>query len=45
VTFEVTLSPRGLDAPPPDVIRHVHVHRAKQLVERTREQAAFEDMF
>ncbi len=44
VIFEVTLSPRG-DAPAPDIIRHVHVSRAKQFVERTRDQAAFEDMF
>src|SRR5262249_28340951 len=45
VIFEVTLSPRGMDAPSPDVIRLVHASRAKQLVERTRDQAAFEDMF
>ena len=44
VIFEVTLSPRG-DALAPDIIRHVHVTRAKQFVERTRDQAAFEDMF
>jgi hypothetical protein len=44
VVFEVTLSPRGETAAP-DIVRHVHVPRAKQFVERTRDQAAFEDMF
>jgi hypothetical protein len=44
VGFEVTLSPRGETAVP-DIVRHVHVFRAKQFVERTRDQAAFEDMF
>jgi len=46
VIFEVTLSPRFSDTQsPPDIVRHVHVPRAKQFVERTRDQAAFEDMF
>jgi len=46
VIFEVTLSPRGTEGPTvPDIVRHVHVSRAKQFVERTRDQAAFEDMF
>ena len=46
VIFEVTLSPRGADASSGlDVVRHIHVLRAKQFVERTRDQAAFEDMF
>jgi hypothetical protein len=43
--FEVTLSPRSADAPAPDVVRHVPVARARQFVERTQGQAAFEDMF
>lgn len=46
VIFEVTLSPRGSDAATaPDIVRHIHVSRSKQFVEKTREQAAFEDMF
>jgi hypothetical protein len=44
VVFEVTLSPRGETAAP-DIVRHVQVSRAKQFVERTRDQSAFEDMF
>lgn len=46
VVFEVTLSPRGTDAPAaPDLVRHMPVTRARQFVERTKDQAAFEDMF
>jgi hypothetical protein len=46
VIFEVTLSPRGADAATAaDIVRHVPVARAKQFVEKTRDQAAFEDMF
>lgn len=45
VVFEVTLSPRGTDVPAPDLVRHMPVARAKQFVERTKDQAAFEDMF
>ena len=45
VIFEVTLSPRGSDAATAaDIVRHVPVARAKQFVERTRDQAAFEDI-
>jgi hypothetical protein len=44
VIFEVTLTPRG-DSTALDIVRHVHVPRVKQFVERTRDQAAFEDMF
>jgi hypothetical protein len=43
--LEVTLSPRGADTPAPDMIRHVPVARVRQFVERTKDQAAFEDMF
>ncbi|MBP3955361.1 hypothetical protein J8F10_08720 [Gemmata sp. G18] len=45
LVFEVTLSPRSGDSPAPDVIRHMQVARARQFVERTQDQAAFEDMF
>lgn len=45
LVFEVTLSPRSGDSPDPDVIRHMQVARARQFVERTKDQAAFEDMF
>lgn len=45
LVFEVTLSPGGRDSPLPDVIRHVPVARARQFVERTQDQAAFEEMF
>lgn len=45
VVFEVTLTPRGTDVPLPDLVRHLQVARARQFVERTRDQAAFEDMF
>jgi len=44
VIFEVTLSPRG-EHGTPDIVRHVPVVRAKQFVERTREQTDFEGMF
>jgi hypothetical protein len=46
VVLEVTLSARGGDVPTaPDLVRHVQVPRARQFVERTEDQAAFEDMF
>jgi hypothetical protein len=45
IVFEVTLSPRGADVPTPDLVRHVTIPRARQLLERTKDQAAFEDMF
>ncbi len=45
VVFEVTLSPRGTDVPAPDLVRHMNVPRARQFVERTQDQASFEDMF
>lgn len=45
VVFEVTLSPRGADVPTPDLVRHMPVPRARQFVEKTKDQAAFEDMF
>jgi hypothetical protein len=46
VVLEVTLSARGTNVPnAPDLTRHVHVARARQFVERTEDQAAFEDMF
>lgn len=46
VVFEVTLSPRGSDATTvPDIVRHIHVSRSRQFVEKTSGQAAFEDMF
>jgi len=46
VVLEVTLSARGAGDPAaPDLVRHLHVPRARQFVERTEDQAAFEDMF
>jgi hypothetical protein len=45
IVFEVTLSPRGTDGPAADLIRHMPVARARQFMERTKDQAAFEDMF
>jgi hypothetical protein len=45
LVLEVTLSPRGADSPAPDLTRHVPVARVRQFVERTKDQAAFEDMF
>lgn len=45
IVFEVTLSPRGAEVPSPDLVRHMPVPRARQFVERTKDQAAFEDMF
>ena len=44
IVFEVTLSPRG-ETPVDDLVRHVHVARARQFIERTKDQVAFEDMF
>ena len=44
IIIEVTLSPRG-NSPVDDLVRHVSVTRAIQFVERTKDQAAFEDMF
>lgn len=45
IVFEVTLSPRGTDCAVKDLVRHVNVTRARQFIERTKDQAAFEDMF
>jgi hypothetical protein len=46
VVLEVTLSARAsADAEAPDLVRHIPVRRVKQFVERTEDQAAFEDMF
>lgn len=45
IVFEVTLSPRASDCQVNDLVRHVNVARAKQFIERTKDQAAFEDMF
>lgn len=44
IVFEVTLSPRG-ETPVDDLVRHVYVARARQFIERTKDQVAFEDMF
>jgi hypothetical protein len=46
VVLEVMLSPRGAGVPTaPDLVRHVPVSRAKQFIERTQDQDAFEGMF
>lgn len=45
IVFEVTFSPRATGGPVNDLIRHVSVARARQFIERTKDQAAFEDMF
>jgi hypothetical protein len=45
IVFEVTLSPRATDGPVNDLVRHVNIARARQFIERTKDQAAFEDMF
>jgi hypothetical protein len=45
LVFEVTLSPRSGDSTTQDVIRHMQVARARQFVERTQGQVAFEEMF
>lgn len=45
IVFEVTLSPRATDGPANDLVRHVNVARARQFIERTKDQSAFEDMF
>lgn len=44
IVFEVTLSPRG-ESPVDDLVRHLQVAKMRQFIERTNDQAAFENMF